>query len=290
MAEPRRLQWAILARAALTDTASAQQVWRAHALDEAVARVLEDPGVFGVPPTVRQAAADDLDRATEIGARLITRDDPEWPKDRFTVLAAPQSSGRDPVALWARGPARLDAAVETSIAVIGSRCSTGYGDRVTGELASELAARDWTIVSGAAFGIDGMAHRAALAVGATTVAVLACGVDRPYPAQHDRLLDRIAESGLVVSEYPPGVVARKQHFLDRNRLVAALARGVLVVEAGIRSGSANTVGWAGRFARPVFAVPGPISSAASTGCHAMIRDGRAELVTDIQHILDTLTD
>lgn len=290
MADPRRLQWAILARAALTGAAAAQQVWHEHSLDEAAARIVADPSQFGVPPNVRQAAADDLDHAAEIGIRLITRDDPEWPRDRLAVLAAPQSSSRDPIALWARGPARLDVAVETSIAVIGSRCSTGYGDRVTGELAGDLAARGWTIVSGAAFGIDGMAHRSALAVGATTVAVLACGVDRPYPAQHDRLITQIADTGLVISEYPPGVVARKHHFLDRNRLVAALARGVLVVEAGLRSGSANTVGWAGRFARPVFAVPGPISSAASTGCHAMIRDGRAQLVTNIQHILDTLTD
>lgn len=289
MADPRRLHWAILARAALTGTTAAQQVWREHTLDEAAARIVADPSAFGVALNVRQAATDDLDRAAEIGARLITRDDPEWPSDRFTVLTAPQSSGRDPVALWARGPARLDAAVETAVAVIGSRCSTGYGDRVTGDLAGDLAFRGWTIISGAAFGVDGMAHRAALAVGGTTVAVLACGVDRPYPAQHDRLIARIADTGLVVSEYPPGVVARKHHFLDRNRLVAALARGVLVVEAGLRSGSANTVGWAGRFARPVFAVPGPISSAASTGCHAMIRDGRAELVTGTQHILGTLT-
>src|SRR5690606_20452553 len=158
--------------------APAQQVWHEHSLDEAAARIVADPSQFGVPPNVRQAAADDLDHAAEIGIRLITRDDPEWPRDRLAVLAAPQSSSRDPVALWARGPAHLDVAVETSIAVIGSRCSTGYGDRVTGELAGDLAARGWTIISGAAFGIDGMAHRAALAVRATTVAVLAFGVER----------------------------------------------------------------------------------------------------------------
>lgn len=289
MVDPRPLQWAILARAALTGSAAAQRVWREHTLNEAAARIVADPRTFGVPSTVRQAAAADLDRAADVGARLITRDDPEWPSDRFAVLAAPTSSGRDPVALWARGPARLDVAAETSIAVIGSRCSTGYGDRVTGELAGDLAARGWTIVSGAAFGVDGMAHRAALAAGATTVAVLACGVDRPYPAQHDRLLAQIADTGLVVSEYPPDTVARKENFLERNRLVAALAAGVVIVEAGVRSGSANTARWAGQFSRPVFAVPGPISSAASTGCHAMIRDGRAELVTGFQHVLDTLT-
>jgi DNA protecting protein DprA len=109
---------------------------------------------------------------------------------------------------------------EQAIAVVGARCSSGYGEHVTGEIVGDLAAQGWTIVSGAAFGIDGMAHRCALAIGAPTIAVLACGVDRPYPAQHERLLDEIAETGLVISEYPPGTVAHKNQFLARNRLIA----------------------------------------------------------------------
>ncbi|WP_369639940.1 DNA-processing protein DprA, partial [Nocardia sp. JMUB6875] len=161
-----------------------------------------------------------------------------------------------------------------------------YGNHATGEIAGELAARGWTIVSGAAFGIDGMAHRAALAVGGMTIAVLACGPDRPYPVQHDQLLAEIADTGLVVTEYPPGTSARKHYFLARNRLIAALADGVVVVEAGVRSGARNTVKWCRRLGRPAMAVPGPITSAASVGCHRMIREGEAFIVTRAEDILD----
>ncbi|WP_223885484.1 DNA-processing protein DprA [Nocardia colli] len=236
------------------------------------------------------SAARDLELIERIGGRVVTPDDPEWPAWRLLGLTQ-LDAGRDrdgavPLVLWVRGPRSLLESSDRALAVVGARCSTGYGNQVTGEIASDLAAQGWTIVSGAAFGIDGMAHRAALAVGGSTIAVLACGVDRPYPAEHDRLLAEIAETGLVVSEYPPGTTAHKHQFLARNRLVAALADGVLVVEAGLRSGARNTVKWARRLGRPALAVPGPVTSAASVGCHRMIREGEALLVTRAAEVID----
>jgi len=247
-----------------------------------------------VGPTAKRreidSAARDLELMARLGGRLVTPDDPEWPAWRMLGLSQLEP-GRDrdgalPLVLWVRGPRSLLESTERAIAVVGARCSTGYGDHVTGEIAGDLAARGWTIVSGAAFGIDAMAHRAALAVGGPTIAVLACGVDRAYPAQNERLLAEIAETGLVVSEYPPGTVARKHQFLARNRLIAALSDGVLVVEAGLRSGARNTVKWARRLGRPAMAVPGPVTSVASVGCHRMIREGEALLVTRAEEVID----
>ncbi|WP_422615968.1 DNA-processing protein DprA [Nocardia spumae] len=245
-------------------------------------------------PTERRRGIDraerDLEVMARIGGRVITPDDPEWPQWRLLGLTqldpARDADAAIPLVLWARGPLSLQQCTEQSLAVVGARCSTGYGEQATAELAGELAARGWTIVSGAAFGIDGTAHRAALAAGGATVAVLACGVDRAYPAQHERLLAEIAETGVVVSEYPPGATAYKHRFLARNRLIAALSDGVLVVEAGLRSGARNTAKWARRLGRPALAVPGPITAAASVGCHRMVRDREAILVTRVEEIHD----
>ncbi|MBF6329356.1 DNA-processing protein DprA [Nocardia transvalensis] len=235
-------------------------------------------------------AEEDLETIARLGGRVVTPDDLEWPAWRMLGLsqldAARDTGAAVPLVLWVRGPLSLVGSTEQALAVVGSRCSSGYGDRVTGEIVSDLVARGWTIVSGAAFGIDGMAHRAALALGGSTIAVLACGVDRPYPAQHHRLLAEIAETGLVVSEYPPGTAPHKHHFLARNRVIAALADGVLVIEAGLRSGARNTVKWARRLGRPALAVPGPVTSASSVGCHRMIREGEALLVSRAEEVVD----
>ncbi|MFC9898288.1 DNA-processing protein DprA [Nocardia sp. NPDC127579] len=232
----------------------------------------------------------DLTAMERMGGRVVTPDDPEWPAWRMLGLSR-LDSGRDqdggvPLVLWVRGPRSLLEASERALAVVGARCSTPYGDQVTADIVSDLAAQGWTIVSGAAYGIDAMAHRAALAARTPTIAVLACGVDRPYPAEHERLLAEIADIGLVVSEYAPGVTARKHQFLARNRLIAGLADGVLVVEAGLRSGARNTVKWARRLGRPALAVPGSVNSAASIGCHRMIRDGEALLVTRSEEVIE----
>ncbi|KAA8885211.1 DNA-protecting protein DprA [Nocardia colli] len=291
----RRLAWVYLSRVVAGPCAALSALIESVGVIEAAraVRECELPQSLRGPTEQRRgtdSAARDLELIERIGGRVVTPDDPEWPAWRLLGLTQ-LDAGRDrdgavPLVLWVRGPRSLLESSDRALAVVGARCSTGYGNQVTGEIASDLAAQGWTIVSGAAFGIDGMAHRAALAVGGSTIAVLACGVDRPYPAEHDRLLAEIAETGLVVSEYPPGTTAHKHQFLARNRLVAALADGVLVVEAGLRSGARNTVKWARRLGRPALAVPGPVTSAASVGCHRMIREGEALLVTRAAEVID----
>jgi DNA processing protein len=156
---------------------------------------------------------------------------------------------------------------------------------VAADLAAGLAEHDVTVVSGGAYGIDGAAHRAALTCEGITVAVLAGGLDVPYPAGHSALLHRIGQHGLLFTEYPPGVSPARYRFLTRNRLVAAVAGAAVVVEAGLRSGAANTAAWARALGRVVAAVPGPVTSSASAGCHALLRNG-AELVTRAEDIVE----
>ncbi|RAU90321.1 DNA-protecting protein DprA, partial [Mycobacterium colombiense] len=155
-------------------------------------------------------------------------------------------------------------------------------------LAAGLAQRDVAIVSGGAYGIDGAAHRAALDCDGITVAVLAGGLDVPYPSGHTALLHRIAQDGLLFSEYAPGIRPARHRFLTRNRLVAAVAGAAVVVEAGLRSGAANTAAWARALGRVVAAVPGPVTSSASAGCHALLRNGGAELVTRADHVIELI--
>ncbi|MFP5369177.1 MAG: DNA-processing protein DprA, partial [Actinomycetes bacterium] len=171
-----------------------------------------------------------------------------------------------------------------------ARASTAYGEHVAGELGHELGERGWTVVSGGAFGIDAAAHRGALAADAPTVAVLACGVDRVYPSAHGPLFHRIAESGLLVSEWPPGAAPHRHRFLVRNRLIAALTRGTVVVEAAARSGAQATARRAQRLGRQVMVVPGPVTSAMSVGCHELLRDEEldARLVADAAHVVETV--
>ncbi|WP_430592679.1 DNA-processing protein DprA [Humidisolicoccus flavus] len=213
-----------------------------------------------------------FDQGVRWGQVLLDPAREEWP-DRFHDLGA-----HAPAALWVRGDARKLGASVRSVAVVGARASTGYGEHVTIELVEGLGQRGFAIVSGAAYGIDGVAHRAALASDTTTVAVLAGGLDRFYPAGHEDLLRRIEHDGVIVSEVPCGQAPTRWRFLQRNRLIAALASVTVVVEAGARSGSINTAGHAAALGRPLGAVPGPISSAASAGCHRLIREYGAELV------------
>jgi DNA processing protein len=233
--------------------------------------------------------ADDLELLARRGGRLVTPDDDEWPTLALAafggtaVTAKPQ--GRPPLVLWALGPARLDETVQRAAAVVGTRAATRYGEHIAGDLAAGLAEQDVVVVSGGAYGVDGAAHRAALAVDGVTVAVLAGGIDIPYPAGHSGLLHRIAGSGLLITEYPPGLRPARHRFLTRNRLVAAFAGAVVVVEAGLRSGAANTAAWARALGRVVGAVPGPVTSSASTGCHALLRTG-AEVITRAEDIVE----
>lgn len=236
-------------------------------------------------------AAEDLELLSRRGGRLVTPGDDEWPGLAFAsftgapVRAKPQ--GQAPLALWVVGPCRLDDIAERAVGIVGTRASTAYGEHVAADLSAGLAEHDVAIVSGGAYGIDGAAHRAALAVEGVTVAVLAGGVDVLYPAGHSALLHRVGANGLLVSEYPPGVRPARHRFLTRNRLVAALSGATVVVEAGIRSGAASTAAWARALGRVVCAVPGPITSSASLGCHILLQAG-AELVTRADEVREIM--
>ncbi len=238
------------------------------------------------PRYERDTATADLDAAARIGARLVTPDDDEWPGWSLLSLGQADTAfrGGPPLALWARGPAKLDDVSSTAVALVGARAATSYGEHVGSMLSAGVVVDGRAVLSGGAYGIDGVAHRSALASGGVTAAVLACGIDRDYPAGHAQLLGQIAMSGLVISEYPPGTTAAKHRFLTRNRLVAALSVATVVVEAGRRSGAANTAAWARKLGRPLGAVPGPVTSAMSVGCHRMIADGLATLVTNAEDI------
>jgi DNA processing protein len=217
--------------------------------------------------------------ATALGSRLLVPGVALWP------TALDELGDHAPVALWARGPASVPAPA-SSIAIVGSRAATSYGEQVSAELADGVADRGLAVVSGAAYGVDGAAHRAALAASATTVAVMAGGVDHLYPAGHDGLLRRIIETGLMISEAPCGGKPSRWRFLQRNRLIAALTAATVVVEAGGRSGSLNTAAHAQSLGRPVGAVPGPVTSPSSVGCHALIRSGLADCVTSVDDVLE----
>lgn len=232
---------------------------------------------------VRRAERLDVDRDLEIadrvGARLVCPDDKDWPSG-VDDLDTP------PICLWVRGPADLSVLARRSVAVVGARSCTSYGDLVAADFGAGLADRGFAVVSGAAFGIDAAAHRGALAVDGVTIAVLAGGVDRAYPVAHETLIHRIADTGAVISEVAPGSAPTRPRFLLRNRLIATMTTGTVVVEAGLRSGSLNTARTAAGHSRPVGVVPGPITSMVSAGCHQARRDGFAEIVTDVAEVID----
>jgi len=225
----------------------------------------------------------DLEVGAKFGARIVCPGDPEWPPG-LDDLSAP------PYCLWVRGPIDVASSCQRSAAVVGARSATAYGEIQGTEMAAGLGGRRFTIISGAAFGIDAAAHRGALATGATTIAVLAGGVERPYPSSHAALIARIVEVGAVISEVAPGSAPTKTRFLQRNRMIATMSRGTVVVEAGLRSGSLNTARTAAEHGRVVAAVPGPVTSMMSAGCHEAIRSGMALLVTDAAEAAEAIGD
>jgi DNA processing protein len=246
----------------------------------------------------------DLTAAARCGARLVVPEDDEWPAFAMHALALRAAAEPDdpkartkrtealipPLGLWVRGTPRLDTFTDRAVALVGSRASTAYGEHVAAELGHQLGERGWTVVSGGAYGIDGAAHRGALAAGGPTLAVLANGVDRPYPAGHDALFARIASNGLLVSEWPPGTAPHGHRFLVRNRLIAALSRGTVVVEAAARSGALATARRARDLGRSVMVVPGPVTSAMSVGCHELLRERetQAVLVAGASHVVEAV--
>ena len=226
---------------------------------------------------------DDVIAFRRSGIRLICPGDPEWPEQLADL------GDEQPYALWLRGTADLRFNCLHAVAVVGSRAATAYGSYVAAELAASVAARGWAVVSGGAFGVDASAHRGALGADGVTVAVLACGVDVPYPVGHAELLESVAAQGVIVSEWPPGRTVSRLRFLVRNRVIAALATGTLVVEAGERSGAVNTARHARDLGRRLMAVPGPVTSDQSAGCHRIIRDWQGTLVTTAAEVIEHLS-
>ncbi|WP_433797796.1 DNA-processing protein DprA [Actinoplanes sp. CA-252034] len=244
----------------------------------------------------RRMAEIAMRRAERLGARLVVPSDDEWPRRVADLATLELDTGgrinadtRPPLCFWVRGSWPLGEALERSVAIIGARAATNYGIHVTGELASAISRNGWTVLSGGAFGIDAAAHRGALSAGGRTAAVLACGIDRPYPAGHTSLFDRIAESGLLVSEWPIGAEPLRHRFLIRNRVIAAATAGTVVVEAAARSGAAQTMNRVLALDRPAMVVPGPVTSAMSVGCHEILRNNPyARVVTCADEVLEEI--
>lgn len=234
------------------------------------------------PRLVPSRTAEALRAASRKGLALVSRRDAVWPT-RLDDLG-----DHAPVALWVRGD--VDAiSGQPAVAIVGARAATSYGEHVAGEIAGDLAQSGATIVSGGAYGVDGAAHRAALREGGPTVAVMAGGADRVYPAGHAHLLQRIAASGAVISEVAPGTTPTKFRFLKRNRVIACLGAATVVVEAASRSGSLSTAGAAAELGRPLGAVPGSILAATSAGCHRLLREYDAVCVTGADDVRELLT-
>lgn len=217
-------------------------------------------------------AAEILEKITKHGARLVTPLDTDWPQ-QVDDLAAP------PIALIVKGD--ISALHTASLAIVGTRNPTSYGARIAGDFAAGFVDREWAIISGGAYGIDSYAHKGALVAEGVTVAVIASGIDINYPAGNARLFEEICESGAIVTEFMPGHKALPNRFLSRNRLIAALSNATLVVEAAFRSGSLRTARDAAEIFRPVMAIPGPINSPTSEGCHRLIGERAAEIVTSV---------
>jgi len=218
-----------------------------------------------------------LDQIARIGARFVTPDSAEWPQ-RLHDLVTP------PIGIVVKGLIPN----APSVAIVGTRNPTMYGARVASEFSSGFADRAFVVVSGGAYGIDTHAHRGCLAAEGRTIAVVASGVDVDYPAGNSRLFAEIQESGAIISEVMPGVRARPERFLTRNRIIAAMSLGTIVIEAAFRSGSLRTARDAAELMRIVMAVPGPITSPTSDGCHRLIGERRAEIVTSVSDAMELL--
>ncbi len=264
-------------------------------LEQEISRVLRDNGSGGGwtglatarkrwAPRIPDLAPDrDLATMQRLGGRMIVPSDELWPRQLADLGL------QEPICLWWRGVEQELPPAAKSVALVGSRDSTSYGSAVTGDLAYSLAQRGFTIISGGAYGIDAHAHRAALAGGSggvPTIAVMAGGVDRFYPAGNEDLLRSVADQGAVLAEVPPGSAPTRYRFLQRNRLIAALASVTVVVEARWRSGALNTAHHAETLGRAVGAVPGSVHSANSAGCHRLLREGGAICVTDAGEIAE----
>jgi DNA processing protein len=251
-------------------------------------------GEFGKAVLARAAEVDlppVLSLAQDCSARFVIPGDDEWPEpvEALRFCDSVQRRGGVPFGLWLRGPEHLARLLPRSVSIVGSRACSAYGSTIATDLAADLADAEVAVVSGGAYGIDVAAHRGALAGQGSTVCVLANGVDIGYPRGNAAIFDRLAGSGLLISELPPGTNPSRMRFLSRNRLIAALSLGTVVVEAALRSGARNTASWAVGCHRPVMAVPGPVDSRLSEAPHLLIRNGQAMLVTGADDVLEMIS-
>lgn len=228
-----------------------------------------------------------LDAAERRGIRFVIPGDAEWPSqvEDLDGKETVQERTGTPLGLWVRGPLRLSA-LDRSVSIVGSRSATSYGLDAAGQIAAGVANGGFVVVSGGAIGIDAAAHRGTLSVGGRTVAVLACGVDRLYPKENQRLLEAVLDEGAIVSELAPGLPVTRLRFLGRNRVIAALARGTVLVQAAPRSGALNTANWTTRLNRHLMCVPGPISEITSLGVLDQVRQGKGTIVTRGEEVLE----
>jgi DNA processing protein len=232
----------------------------------------------------RRLKANQVSRAIDVllehKGKLLTPQSKEWPHQLADL------GNGEPPALWILGD--VNSLKEPLVSVVGARLASDYGLGVTKDLVRYLVGRGYSIVSGGALGIDARAHQSAIEASGKTIAVMAGGIDRLYPAKNLELFSEIKQTGALISEVAPGVAPARWRFLQRNRLIAALGQATLVIEAGYRSGSINTAGHANELDRPVGAVPGPINSVRSAGCHRLIRESRAELISTPTDLLELL--
>jgi DNA processing protein len=213
-----------------------------------------------------------IDTLSSLNGFLLSSDSPLWPRGLFDL------GDSAPSVLWVLGQKSVFENPST-VSVVGSRIASTYGLEVTKDLVQTSVRNGFVTISGGALGIDAWAHKSSLLAGGTTIAVMAGGLDRLYPPRNLDLFEEIKLSGAVISEMPPGAAPARWRFLQRNRLIAAIGQATVVVEAGFKSGSINTAGHANELDRPVGAVPGPINSTRSAGCHRLIKERRAELIS-----------
>nr|WP_230858806.1 DNA-processing protein DprA [Actinoplanes aureus] len=290
LAEPgHRTVWTLVQQAGAA--ATLERLISGDIPDSRLRAAVKARTAVGDPHRIAEIA---LRRAERLGARLVVPSDDEWPTRVDDLAGLELDTGgrvnhdiRPPLCFWVRGGWPLDATLERSVAIVGARAASSYGTHVATDMAYALAGREWTVLSGGAFGIDAAAHRGTLAAGGRTVAVLACGVDRPYPVGNSAMFEQIAEQGLVISEWPIGAEPLRHRFLIRNRVIAAATAGTVVVEAAARSGAAQTMNRVLALNRHAMVVPGPVTSAMSVGCHEILRGNPyARLVTSAFDVLE----
>jgi DNA processing protein len=270
-----------------TTSSLVRQMGAERALEKALSAGEGEPGEMLALRLAEVDAVRQLDQAERCGIRFLVPGDAEWPAglDQLDDAITTDGFGGTPPGLWVKGPMPLTE-LATSVAVVGSRAASVYGVEMTRSVCAHLALSGVPVVSGGALGIDFEAHDATLSADGVTAAVLACGADRVYPAHNRLLLQHLAAEFAVVSEQPPGSAPTRPRFLARNRLIAAMTTGTVVVEAALRSGALNTAGWAESLNRHVMCVPGPVTSYTSRGVNNFLREGRGTVVTHGAEVLE----